>query len=235
MRVVMFGLGLVLVVGASAFEANRAAEAADFAVTADNFLFAPAARTISTGDSVTWTFADTFPHNVVADGGAFTSGAQQVGGTYQFTFANAGTYAYYCAVHGGPGGVGMSGTITVQQAATATATTSAPTASATAGSATATPTRTATGTPQATATPGTATVTPVATSTAPPVATSTPVVVVPISAQDPAGGSGPAVTVPAVGTGDGSGGGSPHAVSIMLGALGVAMVGGAMLVRRRAT
>lgn len=34
--------------------------------------------------------------------------------TYEHTFNTPGTFAYYCEVHGGPGGVGMAGTIMVQ-------------------------------------------------------------------------------------------------------------------------
>jgi plastocyanin len=34
--------------------------------------------------------------------------------TYSFTFNAAGTYDFYCSNHGGPGGFGMSGTVTVE-------------------------------------------------------------------------------------------------------------------------
>jgi plastocyanin len=36
------------------------------------------------------------------------------GADFQFTFDKPGTYPYYCKPHGGPGGQGMSGVITVQ-------------------------------------------------------------------------------------------------------------------------
>ena len=51
-------------------------------------------------------------HNVVADDGTFTSGGVTPSGSFKHTFA-PGTYAYYCAAHGGKGGVGMAGTVTV--------------------------------------------------------------------------------------------------------------------------
>jgi plastocyanin len=55
-------------------------------------------------------------HNVVPDGTEpASSGAPRNGpATYQYTFNTPGTYRYYCSVHGGPGGVSMSGTIIVQ-------------------------------------------------------------------------------------------------------------------------
>jgi plastocyanin len=35
------------------------------------------------------------------------------GQTFSMTFKTPGSYPYYCRVHGGPGGRGMSGTVTV--------------------------------------------------------------------------------------------------------------------------
>jgi plastocyanin len=35
------------------------------------------------------------------------------GAEFKFTFAKAGSYPYYCVIHGAKGGVNMSGVITV--------------------------------------------------------------------------------------------------------------------------
>lgn len=76
--------------------------------------FSPAQLTIQAGDTVRWSNAGGI-HNVVADGGTFGSGAASGSSwVYSFTFQNAGGFPYYCEVHGGPGGAGMSGVVTVQ-------------------------------------------------------------------------------------------------------------------------
>ena len=70
--------------------------------------FSPNATTVTPGTTVTWTWSGNNPHDVTfADG---TASATQRAGTYQRTFAAAGTYPYQCSVHG----ASMSGTITVR-------------------------------------------------------------------------------------------------------------------------
>lgn len=85
-------------------------------VTVANFSFTPSQLTIKVGDIVRWTNSGGF-HNVVADDNSFTSGAAStINWVYEHTFNSPGSNPYYCSVHGGPGGVGMSGVITVQAA-----------------------------------------------------------------------------------------------------------------------
>jgi len=85
-------------------------------VTVANFSFTPSQLTIKVGDIVRWTNSGGF-HNVVADDNSFTSGAASTSNwVYEHTFNSPGSNPYYCSVHGGPGGVGMSGVITVQAA-----------------------------------------------------------------------------------------------------------------------
>jgi plastocyanin len=50
---------------------------------------------------------------VTADSGAFDSGVLRGPQSFEHTFADAGEFAYYCDIHGGPGGAGMSGTVIV--------------------------------------------------------------------------------------------------------------------------
>lgn len=61
----------------------------------DDF-FEPEKTTIAVGDSVTWTWEGTNPHNVSSDG--FNSKIQTEG-TYSFSFDEAGTIDYICTVH----------------------------------------------------------------------------------------------------------------------------------------
>ncbi len=75
--------------------------------------FVPRVLRVVAGTTVTWSNDGELPHTVDADSGLFSSGELAPGDTFEFTFDNAGTYAYYCALHGGPGGVGMAGTVVV--------------------------------------------------------------------------------------------------------------------------
>jgi plastocyanin len=79
--------------------------------------FEPANMTISVGDTINWYWpVGSAGHNVVPDDGnaPATSGAPAGYPKYlSFTFVIPGVYHYHCAVHGGAGGVGMSGTVTV--------------------------------------------------------------------------------------------------------------------------
>ncbi len=88
---------------------------ASVTVGANNTLsFSPASVDIAAGGTVTWTWASgiTMPHNVTsADTPArFPSSPTQMSGSYQFTFSAAGSYPYYCTVHGRNV---MSGTVVV--------------------------------------------------------------------------------------------------------------------------
>lgn len=57
--------------------------------------------------------ATTNPHNVRQDKNLFNSGAESQSFNYVIT-PSAGTYPYYCTVHGAPGGVGMSGKLKIK-------------------------------------------------------------------------------------------------------------------------
>lgn len=80
--------------------------------------FEPASITVSVGGTVNWYWpVGSAGHNIVPDDGnaPATSGAPAAYPKFlSFTFANPGVYRYHCAVHGGPDGVGMSGSVTVQ-------------------------------------------------------------------------------------------------------------------------
>jgi plastocyanin len=73
--------------------------------------FNPAALTVAPGTTVTWTWNGSTDHNVTWDGaGAPAPSPTQTDGTYSRSFGTAGTFDYFCSIHG----PSMSGTITVQ-------------------------------------------------------------------------------------------------------------------------
>ncbi len=81
--------------------------------------FNPSTLTIAAGTQVTWQNGSV-THTVTSatgSGDVYNSGNIASGGTYQHTFATAGTYPYYCQIHGvnGTPPTGMAGTITVTQ------------------------------------------------------------------------------------------------------------------------
>ena len=73
--------------------------------------FTPANVTITAGDTVTWNNTNGI-HNVHLENGFFDQPTNPTSApwTVSNTFTTTGTYRYYCELHGGPGGTGMSGT-----------------------------------------------------------------------------------------------------------------------------
>jgi plastocyanin len=82
-------------------------------VIISDFSFSPGELTISVGTSVVWRHTGSYSHTVTADDNTFSSGNLGNGDTFEFTFTEPGTYPYHCQFHGGAGGQGMSGVITV--------------------------------------------------------------------------------------------------------------------------
>ncbi len=82
-------------------------------VVLTGIVFTDADITISVGDTVIWRNDEGF-HNVEADDGSFTSGPPaEAPWTFVHVFTSAGDNPYFCVTHGGQGGVGMSGVVTV--------------------------------------------------------------------------------------------------------------------------
>ncbi len=79
----------------------------------NGFNYSPADIIIFAGETVEWSGPFTF-HPLVSDDNLWP--VVNTGNTFQFTFTQPGVYRYHCQIHGGPGGVGMSGVITVTQA-----------------------------------------------------------------------------------------------------------------------
>jgi len=93
---VLIAVGAVALVVAGA---SRPAVTATKAVSITSTAFKPASVTIKTGDVVKWTNKDTASHQVVANSGAFASGAIAANHSYSHTFNTAGTYKYHDALH----------------------------------------------------------------------------------------------------------------------------------------
>ncbi len=74
----------------------------------------PQRVTIQKGATVVWINQEADTHTVTADDGKFDSGDLDLGGMFSFTFNEAGTFPYYCEIHGDRGGVDMAGTIVVE-------------------------------------------------------------------------------------------------------------------------
>ena len=105
-----------LAVLAAAVATIGTAGAAEVFVTVSNTnnTYSPSVVFVQPGDTVTWTFAGgPMPHNVQADDGSFEKQAMSTPWTFSHVFPNPGTWRYFCIVHGGPGGVGMSGQVIV--------------------------------------------------------------------------------------------------------------------------
>lgn len=74
----------------------------------DNF-YSPRSVTINIGDTITWTNNGSADHSATADNGSFDTGVFGPGGSRSHTFTQAGTFDYFCTVHG----QAQSGTVTV--------------------------------------------------------------------------------------------------------------------------
>ncbi|SRR5712691_9539051 len=106
-------LGVALALCLFAPVGSAFAQDADATVAMSSFRFQPSEVHILPGQTVLWSNSDPVQHTVTADDGSFDSGLVDPGATFSMGFDAPGTYQYYCQPHGGPGLVGMSGTIVV--------------------------------------------------------------------------------------------------------------------------
>jgi LPXTG-motif cell wall-anchored protein len=117
--------GLVAALAAALLVVALAVPAFAASVSIVDDAFSPKTITVHVGDTVTWSDNGHNPHSVTADSGAFDSSPScpsdvstclHFGSTYSHTFSTAGTFAYHCKIHGGAGGIGMSGVVLVEDA-----------------------------------------------------------------------------------------------------------------------
>ncbi len=79
-------------------EVARASASATVSI-GDNF-YSPATVTIAVGDIVTWTNNGQAQHSATANNGSFDTGVFGRGSSRAQTFNRAGTFSYFCTVHG---------------------------------------------------------------------------------------------------------------------------------------
>lgn len=84
-------LGLVLPVRVIGAEPVR--------VQIDNFTFNPPAIVVPKGTTVTWLNADDIPHKIAGSDQSWKSPVLDTNERFSFTFAEPGTYAYFCSLH----------------------------------------------------------------------------------------------------------------------------------------
>jgi len=79
----------------------RTAAGADAApqVMIDNFVYRPVPLTVKVGTTVTWINHDDIPHTVDSTQGKFKSAALDTDDKFEFRFAEAGEYPFYCRIH----------------------------------------------------------------------------------------------------------------------------------------
>ena len=89
-------------------------------VNIQNFAFNPGTITVRVGQQVVWVNHDSAPHTTTSgscSGGTCTpapgwdSGTLNRGQSFAFTFTTAGTFTYFCRIHG----ASMQGTVVVTQ------------------------------------------------------------------------------------------------------------------------
>ena len=73
-------------------------------ITINGFEFDPPRLTVKAGSTVTWTNEENSLHTVTSGApddrsGLFDSGEFDTGKTFEFTFPDAGTYAFFCDRH----------------------------------------------------------------------------------------------------------------------------------------
>lgn len=103
------------------------AAADDVQVAVQDNEFVPKSVEISVGDTVVWSHQGSRPHTVTADDGSWDSNpdcpsniasCMVAGQSYERQFDQAGTFPYYCKLHGSAGGGGMAGVVVVKAAQT---------------------------------------------------------------------------------------------------------------------
>jgi len=87
------------IIGAMLAAATVAAQDATNVVTIDNFTFTPPELMVVVGTTVKWVNRDDIPHLVVNKDKAFRSKALDTDDSFSYTFASAGTFDYFCALH----------------------------------------------------------------------------------------------------------------------------------------
>jgi len=95
----MLPLALATVLVLHPTRAKSEDKASALEVRVDNFTFGPDMLTVPVNSTVTWVNKDDLPHTIASTDGVFKSKALDTEDKYSYTFAKAGTYAYFCSIH----------------------------------------------------------------------------------------------------------------------------------------
>ena len=68
-------------------------------INMSDFAFVPATVTVTVGTTVTWTNLDSAAHTVTSETDLFNSGNLARNATFSYSFADRGTFSYFCAIH----------------------------------------------------------------------------------------------------------------------------------------
>ncbi len=98
-------IALAVLAGSMFFSLPNPASAANTTVSVGNFFFCGSqfqgntcTTTVNVGDTVTWDFSGA-THTSSSGSGGWDSGNVSPGGTFQRTFAQAGSFSYVCNIH----------------------------------------------------------------------------------------------------------------------------------------
>jgi plastocyanin len=94
---------------AASQDKEKAKPAGSLTVSVGDNFYSPRSVTIDVGDTVTWSNNGAAQHSATADDGSFDTGVFGPGASRSHTFNSAGTFDYFCTVHG----QAQSGTVTV--------------------------------------------------------------------------------------------------------------------------
>jgi plastocyanin len=76
------------------------AASSDAAVSVKDFAFNPGTISVAVGTTITWTNDETgVAHTTTSDDDVWSSGTLQPGDDFTTTFAEPGTFTYFCSIH----------------------------------------------------------------------------------------------------------------------------------------
>src|ERR671921_1348752 len=124
MKRMLARLAALSLLGLLVFAPSALAQDQEVTVRMEDNFFDPANITVEPGTTVTWVQSGNNPHTTTSYDGLWDSGMIEggSGGTFSYTFEEPGRYDYFCIPHES---LGMVGSVTVSDAATASPTATA--------------------------------------------------------------------------------------------------------------
>jgi len=98
-KIRLLGAALIVVSAVVAAADPTPAKEAPTVVEIHNMRFIPVTLTVPAGTKVTWVNEDGTPHTVTDKGDVFHSALLDKKGSFSYTFASPGEFAYFCTIH----------------------------------------------------------------------------------------------------------------------------------------